>query len=203
MVLVTGKQGAGVSTFITQLKRRFPRHVELKVQYSNFSMSEDQPNFIHIDDSCLQLFIRDGQPKSFIKKVNSGPRGTVAVIEASHASAWYRQYIGQSSRDDSFMIIDLSSEAYRLTSEEKLSLINNKCRERKIKEQTLTQEKRRQIAAFEGKNCGFPLLFQHVVENRIFDDPITYMQKEDAMYMPTNDARSGNVFYSFDLIEFP
>ena len=196
MVLITGKQGAGVSTFIRHLKRRFPNHLELNVQYSNFAMSEDSPNFIRIDDSVLQHFIHAGSPKPFIEKVNSGPPGTVAVIEVTYASAWYCQYVRQYNRDGSFMIFDLSSETYRATSEEKMYLINNICKERNIKERTLSHVKRRQIADFEGKYLGFPLLFTLVVENRMFDDPIAYMQKEDAKYMQKNNARSGKIFDS-------
>ena len=36
VVLITGKPGSGVATFIDQLKKKYPYHEYIKVKYKNF-----------------------------------------------------------------------------------------------------------------------------------------------------------------------
>ena len=184
VVLITGKQGAGVSTFIGHLKKRFPHHNRLNVQYSNFSMSDNVRYFISIDGVAIQQFIREGSPEHFVKMVNNGPPETVAVIEVNYANPWYRQYVSQSKQRYDFKIFDLSSDTYRLNTQEKMDLIETVCRQQNIAEESLSKNKRKEIAKFEGQNCGFPFLFNRLINEKKFENPVQFMQEEDDKYKP-------------------
>ena len=184
MILVTGMPGAGVSTFTSQLRAKFPNHDYLKPDYKYFRVSKTAPNLIQINETVLHEFIKDNDLHlpSFIEKVKHCKHGTVVIMEVKYV--WYNTYVR--ATDENMTIIDLSSEEYKLSRAERRNLLNNLCKEMNIGLKQLSNTKRKRIANFEGKHCGFPLLCRELCEELSkcasnatpFPNPLQFMKEE-------------------------
>ena len=60
-----------------------------------------------------------------------------------------------------------------------------------IADNELPEEKRMEIAQFDGQYCGFPLLCKVLLDACQFEDPLGFLTEEDKKYKPITDANTG------------